>query len=64
MSLVVHLLADAISKGGPGSGPQGGKGNVHPATGLTHQQFGTLAVKVGLARNANRDQEDKLRSRR
>ena len=25
MSLVAHLLADAVDKGGPGSGPQGGK---------------------------------------
>jgi len=57
------ILKDAVEKGGPGSGPHPGSGGEkHKATGMTHQEFGAFASKVGNARNATRTQEDKHRN--
>ena len=48
MSLTTQLLADAVKKGGPGSGP---KGTSH----LNDSQFQSLASKVGNAWHAGGD---------
>jgi hypothetical protein len=45
---------EQIRCGGPGSGR-------HPGTGMTDKEFTGFAGKVGMARNANRVQEDRLR---
>jgi hypothetical protein len=51
------ILREAIDiyAGGPGSGR-------HKGTGMTDNEFKDFAQKVGTARNANRGQEDKLRT--
>jgi hypothetical protein len=55
---VQRLITDRKGRtreGGPGSGR-------HKGTGMNNQEFSEFAKKVGTARNANRDKEDKLRN--
>lgn len=56
-----------MKAGGPGSGrhPEGGSKSPgvgkHAGTGMSNEEFGKFAERVGMARNANRAEEDRLR---